>query len=288
MGRAAIAGTVPTPLQRGKSRSEAETMGVRCAAAGCCRISTLRSCTVVQYPIPANGPEKQDLDPFPSTGQIVPYFEKNAGTAGRGAAAPRATPCTGWLFGTAAVRSALPIVTQNPAKKDIIPCAFARRSATRFRRLGGKNRELAGFPDPDGASPVLQVVCWNGRFAPIPVAAIETAALPWAERKSAVGIGWKRRPRGAPGAFRALTGTDIGDKNQYVTKKSEVMGNFLDFSERSAPPFGFAQGRLLQLRSGQAFDTRRTGTAQIPLASRKASTHGSNPTRHFDRSGAAS
>ncbi|MCY4394741.1 MAG: hypothetical protein OXC10_06365 [Rhodospirillaceae bacterium] len=31
----------------------------------------------VQYPIPANGPEKQEVDPFPSPGQTVPSFAKN-------------------------------------------------------------------------------------------------------------------------------------------------------------------------------------------------------------------
>ena len=134
-------------------------------------VFALCSLRAVQHPIPAIGPEKQALGPFPSTGQTGPSFAKHCrnGRPRPAAlrAALRATPCAAWLFGTAAVRSVLPIVTQKRARKDNIPCAFARLSAARFRRMGRKNSGLAGFPDLDGARPVWQSMRRNGPFSAI-------------------------------------------------------------------------------------------------------------------------
>ena len=145
MGRAAIAGTVPTPLQRGKCRSEAQAMGVRCAAAGCCRISTLRSCTVVQYPIPANGPEKQDLDPFPSTGQIVPYFEKKCrnGRPGRCGAAGNALY---WLaFRDSGGPERLADCNTKSRTKGYYSLCFCTAFRDPFPAIGPEKQGVGGF-----------------------------------------------------------------------------------------------------------------------------------------------
>ena len=57
-------------------------------------------------------------------------------------------------------------------------------------------------------------------------AAFRRGSHPAAAGRSAVGIGRKSRARGTilkrmSGAFRALTGTNIGDENRYVKKKSK-------------------------------------------------------------------
>ncbi len=68
----------------------------------------------------------------------------------------------------------MPIATQNPARKDNNPLAFARYLATRFRRMGRKIRGLAGFPDLDGARTPLCRKCagtaLSQRFGPRPCA----------------------------------------------------------------------------------------------------------------------
>ena len=44
----------------------------------------------------------------------------------------------------------------------------------------------------------------------------------------AIGIERERRPRGAPGAIRALAGGNIGDKNQNVKEKNKLIGKYFE------------------------------------------------------------
>ncbi len=158
-------------------------------------------------------------------------------------AALAATPCIAPLSGTAAIRSVTPPAPQKLQHKDKNPYTIARPSAVRFRQTGPKNKGLAGFSYLDGARPCFAenlpertfrsdsgrgawaAPCSASGAAPYRcrVFATPTAA---ADRRrgdrrsgSAVGIGRKDRPRGAPGTFRALAGVDIGDKKRNVKEK---------------------------------------------------------------------
>ncbi len=102
-------------------------------------------------------------------------------------------------------------------------------------------------------------------------------------RGSAVGIGGERRPRGAPGAFRALTGTDIGEKNLNVKEKNENIGEKSRACPGAFPPakrniaaifkLTFERGLFradfvaLSLRSGGRHDLwRRFASARTPAS----------------------
>ena len=80
------------------------------------------------------------------------------------------------------------------------------------------------------------------------------------------GIGRKRRPRGAPGAFQALTGTDIGYKKRIVKKKIRKNWNKLRK----------VKDRTHSLRRGAEHDGTRQFITRRP-----------NPSRHPDRAPAS-
>jgi len=82
-------------------------------------------------------------------------LQKIAGTGGRVAASLRTTHCTATLFGAAALRNVMPVVTQKTVHKDNNPHIDARSLTIRFCQISQKNRGLAGFPDPGSARPVL-------------------------------------------------------------------------------------------------------------------------------------
>ena len=63
------------------------------------------------------------------------------------------------------------------------------------------------------------------------------------------------RPETAAGAVRALTETDIGDKNLYVKEKSEVMGNNFEICPNALPPSASLKAgsrRTLRCRPGRS------------------------------------
>lgn len=153
--------------------------------------------------------------------QDRPFYilQKSAGTAGRGAAALRPKPRPAPLSGTAAIRNVLQAAPQKLYRKDNNPCTSVRPFAVRFRRKGSKIRMLAGFPDLEGARATFCRKCAGTavlrRFGPHPAAAARDRPA----GGSATGIGRERRPRGAPGTVRALTGTDIGERVGMSRKK---------------------------------------------------------------------
>ncbi len=93
------------------------------------------------------GRKNNGLARFPDLDRPFHLSKKIAGTAGRGAAALRATPCTASLCGTAAVRNVMPVATQNSQDKDNYPFFIVWLFMFCFLKMGRKNRGLAGVPD---------------------------------------------------------------------------------------------------------------------------------------------
>jgi len=95
---------------------------------------------------------------------------------------------------------------------------------------------LAGFPDPDGAHPVLRKIRRNGAFSAIRAAALRA----WGGREIGGRDRMENTPRSTRGAFRALAGTDIGDKNLNIKEKINEIGNIFKICPNA--PFDVAQG----------------------------------------------
>ena len=132
----------------------------------------------------------------------------------------------------------------------------------------------AARPSVPGAAP------YRGRALATPTAA---ARRQGSTNGIGAGIGGERRPRGAPGAFRALTGTDIGEKNRNVKENIKKIGEKSRGCPGAFPPakrniaaifkLAFERGLFradfvaLSLRSGGRYDLwRRFASARTPAS----------------------